>query len=133
MWIWHHHHHINKDEKMLAGDLLEWNLWTSSFCCLIFFCYQKMSTQKKLFETFSCYFLNGSIFHLVFKKNYKTINTLQNPPKNPNPRKILVLPRIIIIKMQNKKMKQRSICLSQKWKHVFSRVVVVQKKSIILF
>ena len=30
--------------------------------------------------------------------------------------------------MQNKKMKQQSICLSQKWKHVFSRVVVVQKK-----
>ena len=56
------------------------------------------------------------------------MNTLQNPPKNPNPRKILALPRIIIIKMQNKKMKQRSICLSQKWKHVFSRVVVVQKK-----
>ena len=60
------------------------------------------------------------------------MNTLQNLPKNPNPRKILALPQIII-KMQNKKMKQRSICLSQKWKHVFSRVVVVQKKSIILF
>ena len=61
-----------------------------------------------------------------FQEKLKNHQHFKTPLKNLNPPKILKLPRII--KTQNKKMNQRSICLSQKWKHVFSRVVVVQKK-----